>query len=100
MSLASLSLISTAVTNAQALVPELHDATPEEDNEGLARLATWCLRLPAGRGGPPRWRLDRGSRPHLRGGLRRKYVRLSQMARCGGFAALTPGYGTGPILFE
>jgi protein ImuB len=34
------------VAHAQALVPELHlaAAKPEEDNEGLARLATWCLR--------------------------------------------------------
>jgi protein ImuB len=34
------------IAHAQALVPDLHiaEATPEEDNEGLARLATWCLR--------------------------------------------------------
>ena len=34
------------IAHAQALVPELHiaEATPDEDNEGLARLATWCLR--------------------------------------------------------
>ena len=30
----------------QALVPELHvvEATPEADDEGLTRLATWCMR--------------------------------------------------------
>ena len=34
------------VAHAQALVPELHIAAakPEEEDEGLARLATWCLR--------------------------------------------------------
>ena len=34
------------VAHAQALVPELHvaEATPEADDEGLTRLATWCMR--------------------------------------------------------
>jgi protein ImuB len=34
------------VAHAQALVPELHvaESTPEVDDEGLTRLATWCMR--------------------------------------------------------
>src|SRR5215208_4679665 len=34
------------VAHAQALVPELHvaESTPEADDEGLTRLATWCMR--------------------------------------------------------
>ena len=51
------------VAHAQALVPELHivEATPEEDNEGLARLATWCLRYsPLVAADRP----DGGERPH------------------------------------
>ncbi|MCC2653062.1 MAG: polymerase family protein [Microvirga sp.] len=34
------------IAHAQAVVPELHiaEATPEDDAEGLARLATWCMR--------------------------------------------------------
>src|SRR5215208_3863351 len=34
------------VAHAQALVPELHvaESTPEADEEGLTRLATWCMR--------------------------------------------------------
>src|SRR3954451_17224317 len=34
------------VAHAQALVPDLHvaEATPEADDEGLTRLATWCMR--------------------------------------------------------
>src|SRR5215216_6417869 len=34
------------VAHAQALVPELHvaEATPQADDEGLTRLATWCMR--------------------------------------------------------
>src|SRR4051812_11284142 len=33
------------VAHAQALVPELHvaEATPAADDEGLTRLATWCM---------------------------------------------------------
>ncbi len=34
------------IAHAQAVVPELHvaDATPGADDEGLTRLATWCMR--------------------------------------------------------
>ena len=34
------------LAHAQALVPELHvtEATPEADDEGLTRLAIWCMR--------------------------------------------------------
>jgi protein ImuB len=34
------------IAHAQALVPNLHvvEASPTADNEGLARLATWCVR--------------------------------------------------------
>ena len=38
--------LGLTVAHAQALVPELHvaEATPEADDEGLTRLATWCMR--------------------------------------------------------
>src|SRR6187431_1537198 len=38
--------LGLTVAHAQALVPELHvaESTPEADEEGLARLATWCMR--------------------------------------------------------
>jgi protein ImuB len=38
--------VGLTITHAQALIPELHvvEACPAADNEGLARLATWCVR--------------------------------------------------------
>src|SRR5215217_9346551 len=38
--------LGLTVAHAQSLVPELHvaEATPEADDEGLTRLATWCMR--------------------------------------------------------
>ena len=88
------------VTHAQALVPDLAvvEATPDEDEAGLHRLALWCLWCaPLVAPDPPDGVfIDIGGSAHLFGGEGALLATLSARLREGGFAvrvvlADTPG---------
>ena len=92
--------LGLTVAHAQALVPELHvaESTPEADDEGLTRLATWCMRYsPLVAADRPNgvW-LDVAASAHLFGGeeallddLQRRLRRAGVNARAA--VADTPG---------
>lgn len=88
------------IAHAQALVPNLHviDATPDEDDEALSRLAQWCYRYaPIVAPDPPDgvW-IDIAGAAHLRGGEPALVADLASRLDAGGITvraavADTPG---------